>query len=134
VTAVTTRAAGRDLTYLAATFVLAAGGFASGAIELDSHWVTHERVLGLPLRGLPGDGEARFVGSYLAEQPLARVGVAVDGELRAQGTDNVFVVGAALAGAASWREHSGEGIALASGFRAAQVIGANQGATAGVTA
>jgi glycerol-3-phosphate dehydrogenase subunit B len=133
VTAVTTRAAGRDLTYLAPTFVLAAGGFASGAIELDSHWVTHERVLGLPLRGLPGEGGPRFVGTYLEEQPLARVGVAVDGELRAHGTENVFVAGAALAGATPWREHSGEGIALASGFRAAQVIGAGQGARAGVT-
>src|SRR5205807_4273644 len=53
VTAVATNAAGRDLTYVAPWFVLASGGFASGAIELDSHWVTHERVLGLPLRGIP---------------------------------------------------------------------------------
>jgi glycerol-3-phosphate dehydrogenase subunit B len=119
---VSTRAAGRDLHYAAPWFVLASGGFASGAIELDSRWVTRERVLGLPLRGLPGEGEPRFVADYLAEQPMARVGVAVDGELRAQGTENVVVAGAALAGAVPWREHSGEGIALASGYRAAQVV------------
>jgi glycerol-3-phosphate dehydrogenase subunit B len=119
---VSTRAAGRDLRYVAPWFVLASGGFASGAIELDSCWVTRERVLGLPLRGLPGDGEPRFVGDYLAEQPMARVGVAVDGELRAQGTENVLVAGAALPGAVPWREHSGEGVALASGYRAAQVV------------
>ncbi len=122
---VSTRAAGRDLRYAAPWFVLATGGVASGAIELDSHWVTHERVLGLPLRGVPGDGEPRFVSDYLAEQPLARVGVAVDGELRAQGTENVVVAGAALPGAVPWREHSGEGIALASGYRAAQVLAAS---------
>lgn len=125
VASVSTRAAGRDVNYAAPWFVLAAGGFASGAIELDSHWVTHERVLGLPLRGLPGTGEPRFAGEYLDEQPMARVGVAVDGDLHAEGVDNVVVAGAALPGAVPWREHSGEGIALATGYRAAQVVAAS---------
>jgi glycerol-3-phosphate dehydrogenase subunit B len=124
VVSVSAGSAGRDVSYAAPWFVLAAGGFASGAIELDSHWVTHERVLGLPLRGLPDTGEPRFAGNYLDEQPMARVGVAVDGELRAEGVDNVVVAGAALPGAVPWREHSGEGIALASGYRAAQVVSA----------
>ena len=115
VTAVSTNAAGHDTRYAAPWFVLAAGGFTSGAIELDSRWATHERVLGLPLRGVPAAGEPRFVGDYLAEQPMARVGVAVDAELRAEGADNVLVAGAALPGAVPWREGSGEGIALASG-------------------
>jgi glycerol-3-phosphate dehydrogenase subunit B len=121
---VSTHAAGRDLTYVAPWFVLASGGFASGGIELDSHWVTHERVLGLPLRGVPAEDEPRFVGTYLDEQPMARVGVAVDADLRAEGVENVVVAGAALPGAIPWREGSGEGIALASGYRAAQVAGA----------
>ena len=99
VTAVSTRAAGHDARYAAPWFVLAAGGFNSGAIELGSHWVTHDRVLGLPLRGLPAEGEPRFVGDYLDEQPMSRVGVAVDAELRAEGAENVFVAGAALPGA-----------------------------------
>jgi glycerol-3-phosphate dehydrogenase subunit B len=124
ITSVATRAAGRDLHYAAPWFVLATGGFASGGIELDSRWVTHEQVLGLPLRGVPAEGEARFVSRYLDEQPLARVGVAVDSDLRAEGAENVVVAGAALPGAVPWREGSGEGIALASGYRAAQVVGA----------
>jgi glycerol-3-phosphate dehydrogenase subunit B len=122
VTSVSTHAAGRDLIYVADWFVLASGGFASGAIELDSHWVTHERVLGLPLRGVPDSGSPRFAREYLTEQPLAAAGVAVDAELRAEGTENVFVAGASLPGATPWREGSGEGIALSSGFRAAAVI------------
>ncbi len=134
IAAVSTRAGGRDASYVAPWFVLAAGGFASGAIELDSHWVTHDRVLGLPLRGLPASGEPRFVADYLADQPMSRVGVAVDGELRAEGAENVLVVGAALPGAAPWREASGEGIALASGSRAAQHILAGAGAPAGAAA
>jgi glycerol-3-phosphate dehydrogenase subunit B len=36
--------------------------------------------------------------------------------------DNVFVVGATLAGAEPWREKSGDGISLATGFRAANLI------------
>jgi glycerol-3-phosphate dehydrogenase subunit B len=131
--AVSTRSAGHASVYAASSFVLASGGFASGAIELDSHWVTHERVLGLPLHGLPAKGEPRFVSRYLDEQPLARVGVAVDGELRAEGTDNVFVVGAALPGAAPWREGSGEGISVTSGYHAAQLVSAASGAAAGAT-
>ena len=119
---VSTNAAGHNQTYRAPAYVLASGGFASGAIELDSHWVCHDRVLGLPLRGLPAEGAARFVPTYLDEQPLARVGIAVDGELRAEGAENVFVAGASLPGAAPWREGSGEGIALASGYRAAALI------------
>jgi glycerol-3-phosphate dehydrogenase subunit B len=132
--AVSTHAAGHDARYAAPWFVLAAGGFSSGAIELDSRWSTHDRVLGLPLSGLPAPGEPRFAGDYLAEQPMARVGIAVDGELRADGAENVLVAGAALPGAVSWRELSGEGIALASGSRAAQLILAQAGARTGAAA
>jgi glycerol-3-phosphate dehydrogenase subunit B len=131
---VATRAAGHDVSYAAPWFVLAAGGFNSGAIELDSHWATHDHVLGLALRGLPAEGEPRFVGDYLAEQPMARVGVAVDGELRAEGAENVVVAGAALPGAVPWREGSGEGIALASGSRAAKLVLSRSGAPAGAAA
>ncbi len=122
VTAVRALTAGRDRWYVAPWFVLASGGFASGAIELDSHWAAHERVLGLSLRGIPAPGEARFVTSYLSEQPLARAGVAVDSELRSPDATNVLVAGAALPGAIPWREGSGEGIALTSGYVAAQSI------------
>jgi len=134
VVSVATRSAGHDAHYAARWFVLASGGFASGAIELDSRWATHERVFGLPLRGVPEPGEPRFVSDYLAEQPMARVGVAVDGELCAEGAENVVVAGAALPGAVPWREASGEGIALASGSHAAQLVLSRSGAPAGAAA
>lgn len=121
VTAVETATAGSNTIYEADVFVLASGGFHSGAIMLDSHWRAHEQVLDLPLQGVPAPDERRFVPSYFDEQPLARAGVAVDAELRAQGTANVFVAGASLPGAVSWREASGEGVALASGYAAAQI-------------
>lgn len=119
--------AGSNTSYEAQAFVLASGGFNSGAITLDSHWAAHEQVLGLALRGVPGVNEQRFVPGYFDEQPLARAGVAVDAELRAAGTANVVVAGAALPGSVSWREGSGEGIALASGYRAAELVAAELG-------
>jgi glycerol-3-phosphate dehydrogenase subunit B len=125
--AVRARTAGRETRYVARWIILASGGFASGGIELDSSWITRERVLGLALRGVPATGEPRFSASYLDEQPISRVGVAVDSRLHAEGMDNVLVVGAALPGAIPWREGSGEGIALASGYRAAEIVLSSEG-------
>jgi glycerol-3-phosphate dehydrogenase subunit B len=122
ISAVRAHGAGHDVRYHARWFVLATGGFASGAIALGSDWITREMVLGLPLRGVPAPGDPRFVGQYMAEQPMARVGVAVDGALRAEGAENVLVAGASLPGAVPWQEGSGEGIALSSGHRAAEVV------------
>jgi glycerol-3-phosphate dehydrogenase subunit B len=130
VVSVQTATAGSNTAYEARAFVLASGGFHSGAITLDSHWQAREQLLDLPLHGVP-DGQ-HFVASYFDEQPLARSGVAVDSELRASEVTNVVVAGASLPGAVSWREASGEGIALASGYRAAHVIAARLGAGVGV--
>jgi glycerol-3-phosphate dehydrogenase subunit B len=108
--------------------VLATGGVTSGGLELDADWRMHETALGLDVAGVPAPGQARFTSRYLDAHPLGRAGIAADRELRpldARGQrrwDNVLVVGGALAGAEPWREKSGEGIALASGHRAAQLI------------
>jgi glycerol-3-phosphate dehydrogenase subunit B len=130
IAAVRAHAAGRDVRYAARWFVLASGGFASGGIAVASDWTMRETALGLPLRGVPAPGEPRFVRRYFAEQPMSRVGVAVDAELRAEGAENVLVAGAALPGAVPWREGSGEGIAMASGYRAAAHVLAQAGAEA----
>ncbi len=88
----------------------------------------HERVLGLPLRGLPSSGEPRFVRRLHARSSRWRASASPSTlELRAEGCENVLVAGAALPGAAPWREGSGEGIALASGSHAAQVVLARLG-------
>jgi glycerol-3-phosphate dehydrogenase subunit B len=128
VTAVRARTSGHETVYRARWIVLATGGFDSGAIELGSDWRARETVAGLLLRGMPEPGERRFVADYFDHQPMARAGVAVDSSLLAEGTSNVFVAGAALAGAEPWREGSGEGIALASGHYAAQAVLEREGA------
>jgi glycerol-3-phosphate dehydrogenase subunit B len=130
VVSVDTATAGSNTTYAADAFVLATGGLHSGAITLDSHWQAQEQVLGLPLTGIPDAGQPRFASAYFDEQPLERCGVAVDSALRAVGIENVVVAGASLPGSISWREASGEGIALASGYRVAQTLAAQAGAEA----
>jgi glycerol-3-phosphate dehydrogenase subunit B len=122
-------AAGREVTYRARWVVLATGGVASGGIELDSRWRARETALGLALHGVPAPGEERFGPDYFGEHPFARVGVAVDDGLRpvavdggARAFENVLVAGATLAGARPWKEKSGDGLSLASGHRAAELI------------
>jgi glycerol-3-phosphate dehydrogenase subunit B len=118
--AVQARVGLRETSFAADELVLATGGFASGGLELDSRWRARETALGLPVSGVP-DGE-RFRPDYFGEQPMARAGVEVDRSLRPAGWEHVRVVGATLAGAEPWREKSGDGISLATGHRAAELI------------
>jgi len=130
VTSVRAHASGRDHVYEGRWIVLATGGVASGAIELGSDWVAREKALGLSLSGGPSEGAPRFDPDYFAEQPLNRMGVAVDSSLIAEGTENVLVAGAALPGAVPWREGSGEGISLTTGYAAARTVLSREGAAA----
>ena len=128
VTSVRATAAGREIDWRGRWIVLATGGVATGGIVLDSDWQARETALDLPVHGAPGPREERFGPRYFGEHPFSRVGVAVDDGLRPVGPDgarvceNVLVVGATLAGAQPWKEKSGDGISLASGHRAAEII------------
>ena len=108
--------------------VLATGGVGSGGIELDSHWAVRETALGLPVAGVPGRGEPRFDADYFAEHPFNAAGVAVDGGLRpvdGEGRriyENVLVTGATLGGCVPWKEKSGDGISLSTGYAAAGIV------------
>jgi glycerol-3-phosphate dehydrogenase subunit B len=126
VEAVVVQAAARPAPYRARSFVLASGGFASGGIELDSYGKLREAVFDLTVAPTPNG--PRFVPDYLAEQPLDRAGVPVDERLRpTDGNgrpryENLYAAGATLAGAVPWREASGNGLSLASGYAAAGAI------------
>ena len=128
VEAVVTQPAGRRATYRARSFVLATGGFASGGLDVDSYGKVSERVFDLPLTGAPDPGSPRFLPDYFDEHPLNRVGVAVDDRLRPVDADgrllyeNLHASGATLAGALPWREASGNGLSLATGYAAAAAI------------
>jgi glycerol-3-phosphate dehydrogenase subunit B len=128
VQAVRARIAARERSYAGRAFVLATGGISAGGVEMDSRWNLRETALGLPLANVPGPDAPRFEADYFGSQPLSRVGVAVDERLRPvdadgnRAADNVFVAGASLAGAEPWREKSGDGVSLATGHRAGELI------------
>jgi glycerol-3-phosphate dehydrogenase subunit B len=124
--------AARAVPYRADAFVLATGGFASGGLELDSYGHVRETVLDLPVAGVPAPGSPRFLPGYFDDHPLARAGLAVDEQLRPVDADgrplaeNLHAAGAILGGAVPWREQSGNGISLATGYAAAAAVLAEQ--------
>lgn len=128
VDAVSIQTAARRTELEADTFVLATGGILTGGIELTSEGSVRETVLGLPVGGVPEDREAMFAPGYFDRHPLSKCGLTVDDRLRpvdrdgAAVYDNVFAAGALLRGAEPWREQSGEGISLGTGFKVAEEI------------
>jgi glycerol-3-phosphate dehydrogenase subunit B len=125
---VVTQTAARPRMYRARSFVLASGGFASGGLQMDSYGRVRETAFDLPLAGLPAPDGQRFEPGYFDEQPIAGAGLAVDDALRpvdaagAPAFENLHAAGATLAGATPWREASGNGISLATGYAAASAI------------
>lgn len=121
------REAARERVLAADAVVLATGGFAAGGLELDSHGALRETVLGLPVAG-PPEGERGLSARHLDHQPLMAAGVRTGADGRpidAGGAvvwENLWAAGAIVAGAQPWREKSGEGIAIAGGYRAAHAI------------
>jgi glycerol-3-phosphate dehydrogenase subunit B len=120
--------AGRPLTYRASSFVLATGGFASGGLALSSAGKIRETVFDLPLAGVPGPESPLFETRYFDEHAISRVGVAIDEKMRPVSGEqepvyeNLHAAGATLSGAVPWREASGNGLSLASGYAAAAAI------------
>ena len=116
----------RRIAYEAKWFVLATGGLMTGGIELDSHRRVREKVFDLPVAGLPDDGPP-FLAGYFEDHPMDAAGVEVDRAMRPLRDgdvvfENLRAVGATIAGAAPWKEKSGNGISLATGYAAAASI------------
>jgi glycerol-3-phosphate dehydrogenase subunit B len=122
----------RTVSHATRSVVLASGGFASGGLELDSFGATRETVFDLPLIGVTEADRVRFAPGYFDAQPLAGAGVATDDLLRpvdAGGRPlyvNLHAAGAILGGAVPWKEKSGTGISVTSGYAAAEAILAPQ--------
>jgi glycerol-3-phosphate dehydrogenase subunit B len=121
-------AAVRERTIRTGALVLATGGIAAGGLVGRADGRLEEPLLGLPV-------EAPAVDDWLAPDPfdpaghpLETAGIRTDGELRPVDARsriafrNVAVVGAMLAGQRSLSERCGDGVAIASGARAAAVL------------
>jgi len=125
-TGVAVEAAGRETIYEAEAFVLATGGVGGGGILACPDGALRETVFDLPVEG-PHDRTEWFRASFLESepQPISLVGVRTNERLQAlleDGTplDNLFVTASNLPGWDPTREKSGEGVALATGWKAAR--------------
>lgn len=127
VTAVEAGGEVRAQTYEADKFILATGGFYSGGITMRDFGEYKEMVFGLPVEG--DCVEERWVNKQLfsdKKQAFAMAGVRVDSSLRAVDESgnvvlkNVYVVGRNLSGYDFCFEHSGNGVALTSAYKAAK--------------
>lgn len=130
-TAIYSEAAAREQLHQARGFLLATGGITGGGIRTDHTGKVWETALGLPVHA-PDGREAWFASRFLHEggHPIFSAGVAVNARQRpldALGAvvyENVVVAGQALAGADTLRERCSTGVALATGWRAGQLLAA----------
>ena len=112
-------AAARELTIRAPALVLATGGLTGGGLVALPSGGLQETVLGLPVEAPPQ-------AAWLADQadapgghPIALAGIRTDAQLRPAGPAGVRIVGSLLAGQRYLDERCGDGVVLASAWRAA---------------
>lgn len=130
VTGIISEAAARSVTVRADAVILATGGIAGGGLVATLDGRLEESVLGLPVEAPPADDWLAPDPFDPAGHPLEGAGVRTDSHLcpvDASGAtvySNVRVAGSLLAGQRYLRERCGDGIALASGWRAAHDLAA----------
>ncbi len=121
-----------DTNLRARFFVLASGSFFSGGLTSDFRAV-REPVFGLPVDYTEGRSTWHAPGFFHAEsQPFLEFGVKTDERLHpadasGRAIENLFCTGAVLAGYSPVREASGSGVAIGTGYKAAQQILAQGG-------
>ena len=119
-----------ERSFEAGVFILATGGVLMGGLDVDSHGLVREPLFGLEVAQTRPLGAERVDGALDA---LHETGVETDERLRplAGGKpafDNLFVTGRTLAHWNPARESSAEGVAIATGWAAAEEACAYLGA------
>jgi glycerol-3-phosphate dehydrogenase subunit B len=139
ITAVSMSAAARQRTIRTGAVVLATGGIAGGGLIGTADGRLVEPVLGLPTEAPPVSDWLSRTPFDPSGHPLEAAGIRVDDSLRpldAKGAvvqENVAVVGSSLAGMRYLVERCGDGVAIASGFRAAATLSGSSAASAAAT-
>lgn len=128
VTTVYSEAPARKVPHRYDQYVLGTGGILGGGIVTDHAGHIHETIFDLPV-SCPPDPLDWFQRDFMDERGHAvyRSGIVVNSEFRPLDDgrvvyENLFCVGTTLANAEVIRERSFEGVALGSGFAAAQVL------------
>ena len=113
-----------DTVLEAGHFVLASGGFFGRGLSATATEVT-EPVFGLDVDA-PKERTQWYHPDFFSPQPYTRFGVHTSADLRAmkdgKELENLYVIGSELGGADALCEGSGAGIAVMTGFKAAEMI------------
>lgn len=116
----------REQTYYADRFILATGGFYSGGLSMEGFGNVSEPIFHLPVQFEEAEDQWSNEKMFSSEkQAFAKAGICTDDSLRpvdAAGRvlyENIFVIGRNLGGYDFCYEHSGNGVALASAYKAA---------------
>ena len=117
VNAIHTEAASRTLRIGADAFILASGGIGGAGIRAKHDGTLAERVFGLPV--VAPERDRWFSDDPLVPHPLEAAGIEVDANLAPGELENIRVIGSSLAGMHYLHERCGDGVALASAYRAA---------------
>ncbi|WP_346353395.1 anaerobic glycerol-3-phosphate dehydrogenase subunit GlpB [Azotosporobacter soli] len=127
-TAVVTEAIDRERTYQAKSFILASGGFYGGGLVAEPGQAI-EPVFNLPIAAPTTQEDWSNFQMFSNEaQPFEKIGIAVDETMRPVDADgkvllnNVFIAGRNLCGYDFCFEKSGNGVAMASGYKAAMSV------------
>jgi len=128
-TGVEVGALGHTNPFYADAFILATGGLYNGGIQSDETGRLWEPIFGLPVSGPPGEGREGWYGDRLLVadgHPIHRhTGLRVNAQMQpvdvegAPVLENVFVAGHLLAGFNPLTDGCAEGVALATGYKAA---------------
>lgn len=130
VTAVYTEAAARQRSHKAGSYLLATGGILGGGIQTNHAGQVREVVFDLPVVA-PDNRAAWFKQAFLDREghPIYQAGLTVDAQFRPVNGDgravyqNLYAAGATLAHCELIRERSWDGVAIATGYAAAQTGG-----------
>ncbi len=127
INAVATPAASREFRVRTDRVILATGGIAGGGLVAESSGTLREAVLGLPVDQPAPESWLAVDPFEAAGHPLESAGIRTDAELRPVGPGgemagprDVWIVGSLLAGQRYLRERCGDGVAIGSGWLAAQ--------------
>ncbi len=126
---VRSEAAARGVEHTAEDYILATGGYLGGGLSIANNGYAHETIFDLPASALEGN-QTPYQSQFLSHQahPRFQTGIRTNASLQPLGPNsdplfsNLFAIGSLFQQCDPVRERSLEGIALATAFRAAQLL------------
>ncbi len=133
INAIWSEAAARQIHHAAKAYILATGGILGGGITTNEAGYAQETIFGLPIN-YPEQHTRWFQNEFLAKGShlIYKTGLSIDSAFHPVDKinevifQNLYAVGGAIGNCDAIREHSLEGIALATGFTVGETLSASE--------